>query len=232
MSSLLRALSGVIGGAGAPADLPTTGLVHHWLPDTGVTESGGLVSQWADQVGSRDFAEATNKPTLVASQIDGYSSIRFDGTNDRLNDTSGNFTQPLHVFIVMNQISFTSGDVIFGESGNVNNPDLKQEGASPNLSGPGSTPDNADCTVGTWHLVDWYCDGASSEITVDGGTAATGGTVSSAFTGGLALANRGGTAFGNVEFAEIAIYSSQQTGSTLTEIEDYFAGKYSTLSIA
>jgi hypothetical protein len=66
--------------------------------DAGVTESGGVVSAWADQSGNgNNFAQATEgaRPTI---QTDGdYPAIVFDGSNDFME--GGNFAD--------NPVSFT-----------------------------------------------------------------------------------------------------------------------------
>lgn len=54
---------------------------------TGVTESGGAVSQWSDQSGTGNhFTQATEaaKPTYTASSLNGRPGIHFDGIDDVL----------------------------------------------------------------------------------------------------------------------------------------------------
>ena len=225
---------GIVSAAAFVPEIPTTGLTNHYLSGTGVTESSSLVSAWADQVGSRGLAEATNKPTIVASQIDGYPSIRFDGVNDILKDTSGNKAQGFHVFMVLNQISWTANDHVFSESTDVFNPALEQQTTSPQLAINGSAASaTGGATLGTWSLIGTYFSGTSSYVQVNGTKGTVGGGTPNDFSGGIALGGRGASvACSNVEFAEVAIYSSERTGTPLDDIEAYFAAKYPTLSIA
>ena len=227
-------------GGSPPLPIPTTALTNHFRSDLGVTysESGlGLliVSAWADQVGSRDLSEGTNKPTLVASQIDDHASIRFDGTNDRLQDSSGDMAQGFHLFTILNQISWNDaagGSMIIGETTDVNNPALKQAGSTPNIKINTTGTENTAATIGDWHLVGAYFNGSSSYIAVDGTETGAAGNITAAFSGGLSLACRAATAFANVEFAEVAIYSSERTGTALADIEAYFADRYPSISIS
>lgn len=80
-----------------------------WLSaNYGVTQSGGLVSQWNDRSGNSNHALLpgsipTAKPSFVASSVNGYPSLDFDGTDDQLWVTD-NATLDLtqwHFFIVV-----------------------------------------------------------------------------------------------------------------------------------
>jgi hypothetical protein len=60
---------------------------YWWTADAGVTESGGAVSAWVDQVGGLSIDQATgaNQPTLTTqAALNGENVIRFDGTDDYL----------------------------------------------------------------------------------------------------------------------------------------------------
>mgnify|MGYP003676352823 FL=1 len=225
-------------GGSPPLPIPTTALTNHFRADLGVTDSSG-VSAWADQVGSRDLSESTNKPALVASQIDGHASIKFDGTNDRLQDSSGNIAQGFHLFTIIKQLDWSQSDVLIGETTDYFNPGLAQVASSssgggsvsPNINIQLSGPPNTALVLDEWHLVGAYFSGSASYLAVDGTETGTGG-IDSIFTGGLSLACRGATAFTEVEFAEVAIYSSERTGTALADIEAYFADRYPSISIS
>ena len=79
------AVPGVISGLGAAAWAPSdlSAVVAWYRADLGVTESGGLVSAWADQIGSNDLAQgnSTYQPTLVSSDsnFNSQSSLSFSG---------------------------------------------------------------------------------------------------------------------------------------------------------
>lgn len=221
---------GAGGSAAVVPPIPTTALVHHWIADTGITGSAP-VTAWTDGIGSRDLVHATDGPSLEASQIDGFSSLRFNGTDDKLQEATGNLAQPIHVFLVMNQISWTITETIFGETTDVNNPSLVTSGTTPNIKINGTGTETSGATVGTWHLVGAYFNGASSYTSVDGTDTSAAGSITSVFSGGVSIGARGATAFSNVEFAEIAVYSSERLTTELGLIEAYFAAKFPTLSI-
>lgn len=61
--------------------------------DTGVTESGGAVSQWDDLSGNGNNATQTTgsvQPTLQTTGINGLPSLNFDGTDRMTTPTFGN----------------------------------------------------------------------------------------------------------------------------------------------
>ena len=82
------AVSGIISGrtaaAWAPSDL--SAIVAWYRADLGVTESGGLVSAWADQIGSNDLAQgnSTYRPTLVSSDANFNSQATLSFSADCL----------------------------------------------------------------------------------------------------------------------------------------------------
>jgi hypothetical protein len=87
------AIAGPTGSAASPAGLPGLAL---WLKaDTGVTLTGGAVSEWVDQSpnGHRFTvsppAPLTNTPEFVASALNDKPSIRFDGADDILYSNAG-----------------------------------------------------------------------------------------------------------------------------------------------
>jgi len=67
-------------GSWAPTDLGAS-LIAWWDAGSGVTESGGAVSAWADSVGALTVAQGTagNKPTYSATSFRGAPGITFDG---------------------------------------------------------------------------------------------------------------------------------------------------------
>lgn len=59
-------------------------LVTWWDASQGVTESGGLVSAWADRVGGATVTQATGslKPAYQATGMGGLPVLNFDGADD------------------------------------------------------------------------------------------------------------------------------------------------------
>ena len=77
---------GVMATTGSRLTLPTTNLLAAYDARVGVTDVSGACSAWADQSGNGFHATqgtAGNRPMI--STADGFPSLLFDGTNDRLN---------------------------------------------------------------------------------------------------------------------------------------------------
>jgi hypothetical protein len=69
------------------APVPTAGLQLWLRADSGITQSGGAISQWADQSGSGRHAAqalAARQPQLQASAVNGRPALAFDGVDDFL----------------------------------------------------------------------------------------------------------------------------------------------------
>ncbi len=84
-------------GAWSPADIAK----YWWTADAGVTESGGAVSAWVDQVNSLsiDQASSTLQPTLVTStNLNSQNAIRFDGSDDYLQRSPISFASDGYAF--------------------------------------------------------------------------------------------------------------------------------------
>lgn len=65
--------------------LVTAGLVMHLEAELGVIQTGGVVSEWADQSGSGNNLLASSSPQLLTdSTPSGKSAISFDGVDDNL----------------------------------------------------------------------------------------------------------------------------------------------------
>lgn len=97
-----------LGASSLQAQLTLTNGLQLWLKaDAGVTtNASGLVSSWADQTANGyNVSQSTdgNKPTYIANQINARPVLRFDGTDDYLNNTVANVLtggQARTVFIV------------------------------------------------------------------------------------------------------------------------------------
>ena len=76
-----RLVVGALPPSWNPGDIAT----YWWTADAGVTESGGDVSAWVDQVGSLSIGQGTaaNQPTLVTStNLNNQNAVRFTRANN------------------------------------------------------------------------------------------------------------------------------------------------------
>lgn len=72
--------------------LPTAILTDVWRADSGVTNSGGVVS-WQSMLSSKVATEATNPPTFIASDSENAQpAVQFNGTTNRLKIATGAFS--------------------------------------------------------------------------------------------------------------------------------------------
>ena len=100
----------LVGGVSA---LPTANLLFQYDAELGITLNGSNVSQWDDQSGNgRHMTQGTaaNQPEYVSNGFGSFHTIRFDASNDVLANTSmGGIASPLTIYMVVKQISWTSG---------------------------------------------------------------------------------------------------------------------------
>ena len=102
----------VYGAPFVPPFTPAQIAKYWWTADAGVTESGGAVSAWVDQVGglSIDQASSTLQPTLVTStNLNNQQAIRFDGTNDYLERNPISFASDGYAFSYITIVDFIGG---------------------------------------------------------------------------------------------------------------------------
>jgi len=133
---------------------------------TGVTQVGGLVSAWADWLGSANpllQAGADGiKPVLSADGILG------DGADDFLKTAAFTWSQPEEVWMVIKQVTWTRYDRIF--DGNTNDTmKFWQEDITPKLQvGIGGTSaKNANLAVNTWGIIRVLFNGVNSEFQIN-----------------------------------------------------------------
>jgi hypothetical protein len=193
------ALAGLIvffTGVGAASATPvTTNLVLELRSDTGVTQTSGLVSAWADQSGQGNHVSQsgvdTLKPQLITGVTNGlqtFDVLRFDGVDDVLSrvspDTANNLatnTSGGTIFMVyrtsqatVNQVALAYGvndsnRVSFGMANGVNwNTRVRIGGASAAGSTSGVT--SAEAGGGGAPLLDtFYAQAAVWDGTTSGG---------------------------------------------------------------
>ena len=227
------------GGAGGRADVgdaPQTELIWHFRADVGVTDSSG-VTAWLDQVGESVSltAATTHKPTYNSTATVGTlanaGAIEFDGVAHDL--TSGSVTDastPTHVFLVFQMNDWTSGDEVMtirnsGES------HFQQLGSSPNLKmiGGGTPGGDTSFATGSWALASILWNGSSSSLARNNDSPNAAALGARSMAAGMTLAasgSPGNWAWGDIDVAELLIYSAEQTGAALTSIKSYINDQY------
>lgn len=77
-------------------------------------ENEMTVSSWADQTGSKNLSQATetNQPLLITNALNGYPSLRFDGSDDFMTTSAFTEAHPYTVYVVAKMISWTDGNIL------------------------------------------------------------------------------------------------------------------------
>lgn len=206
-----------------PSPIPSENLSAWFRFNTRITVTGSGVSQWDDVSGNDRHLVQANDANRPAKQVDG--SILFNGTSHRL--TTGAFTrnQPDTIYLLLKQISWTSGDRLmdgispgFGQ--------IIQTAVSPELRmGAGSLlPVNNQLVLDTYGVICCVFNAENALMQIDNGVPVTGDDGANN-PGGL---NLGTTASGsnaaNIQVKEVIIYSAAHDDTTRATIIDYLSG--------
>lgn len=187
----------------------------------GLTNISGACSSWADQSGNtRPLLQATaaNRPTINSD-----ASLTFNGTTHSM---AAAFTliQPCSIYLAFQQLTWTSGDVIFdGSSGTVK---VSQATTSSGLTAnAGSSLSNNTTIALTTNGVACFVANSTSSV-----YQAAGGAASVTVTGDANTNNPGGITLGadrtpannaNIRVYEMLVYSVAHDAATRLQILRY-----------
>jgi len=180
--------------------------------------------QWDDQgAGGHDIL-FTNNPSIISGATPLRDAVRFNGTDESGQVATPAINQPSTCYIVLNQITWTVGDRVFGDGVNFNFRILFQDTATPNLSGHAGSQvsTSPDLALGTWGVIMILYDGVNSEVRTNLNVAVV-GDIGANNGLGVTLAARQNQAasFANVEIG----YLINRTGADSTATQDYIIGK-------
>lgn len=190
--------------------------------NTGITDVGaGAVSQWADQSGNaRHLLQATGtaQPT-----VQGNGTIIFDGSTDFLQTAGFTLNQPVTIYILGRQITWTLNDLWF--DGLTAAVQLRQSPTTPNVqlnSNVGAVAAHPGLTVNTYRVLAAVFSGANSTLRVNNDE--TAGSPGTNNLGGFTLgASRAAAAFANIQVYEVIIFSSAHDKFTQGRVLAYLA---------
>jgi hypothetical protein len=205
-----------------------------WLdasdPSSITKDSNGLVSQWNDKSGNGHHATQSTeslKPISGTATINGNNALKFDGTDDRLENSSLTTGQPFSVFaVIKDDISsgsfrtWWSGDSgatrSFLQNSNGNN---RSMWADSYLYNGSSTTNNEIWTA--------EFNGSSSVLYVDG-TAGTTGNVGDNSINGFWIGEENGSNYPNWNglIGEILIFDAILSEADRQKVEGYLAQKW------
>jgi hypothetical protein len=198
----------------------------------GTISDGDPVGQWTDLSGQNNHATqatASKKPIWKVNIINGKAVVRFDGTNDFLQNLTLTKAQPVSIFFVLNNRVYVSEDRIMdGSVGNsvilstyINSPEMSIH------AGTAYVATNSNLPVATFGVVYVLLNGASSEIRINGGAATTGNPGVNSFFNGITLgAAVAGTTAAAIDIAEVVIYGAALSANDRLKVETYLNDKY------
>lgn len=199
----------------------TANRVAHYLYGHGITSASDLVSRWDDASGSGNpllQATGTNQPLRMPD-----NSILFDGVDNFLKTAAFTLNQPVTIYILFRQVTWTSTDTVFdGDASNTGV--LYQTGVTPNLEiFAGASPSPiTDLALNTYGIVVSVFNGVSSVVQLNQNTPIT-GNVGASNMGGFTLGVRGDTTTGpsNIQVKEVILYSAAHDAPTRRQIVNY-----------
>lgn len=204
-------------------------LLGWYKSDAGVTESGGLVSDWNDQSGNANHliqATGANKPLLTAGELNGFPAIVFDGVDDKMKTTFIK-TQPVTVFIVYKKNDAVKGYVTDGGADLTANIIHDTAGEISLYAGTGSFPDTVVLPEDAYSLLIATFNDAGSKVQRHNGTTTT-GTAGSSSPDGFTIGGKSTTAteFANISVMEIILSDSNSTDEDRKEVRGYVRARY------
>lgn len=193
--------------------------------NSGITVTGAGVSQWDDASGNGHHLLQATDAKRPAKQAGG--EILFNGTSHSLKTGAWTLAQPVTIYMLLKQVTWTSGDYLYSTADNAYIRDLV---ATPNIyltsnNGAGFTSANTNLTLDTYKALAGVHNGASSILHVNGSAATTGSTG----TGGINTLVLGsiyveGAGWSNIQVKEILVYAGAHDATQRQTVFDYLAG--------
>jgi hypothetical protein len=234
----LIGIGSIVGVGGSASGIGSmAGLAAWYKADSLSLSDSDPVAAWPDvsgnsPAGERNLVQATEaaKPLYKINKINGLPALVFDGVADYLKTAAFTLNQPLHYFLVLNQVTHTNGDRLF--DGNVTdsaNSEQRVTSGTIRLFAGGVMGEYAGTPIGSYAIYEYVIEDYAT-ITVGAGTTlvSTLDQAGNSNPGGFTLARPGSTAsaFGNIEVAEVIIFSRELAGSDLQTVRDYISAKY------
>ena len=175
-------------------------------------------------------ATGANQPLYKTAIQNGLPVVRFDGVDDFV-AVDFSLGQPTTVFVVAKFLDTALDTLIDGFAGaNVNKRRLYRNASTTYTLFAGSGgPVSAATTPEAFHSIGAVFNGASSEIRIDGGSAATGNPGAGASTGITVGAVAGAASdWANADIAEVLLYNTALSTTDRQSVESYLRGRWNT----
>jgi len=194
--------------------------------NTGITVTGAGVSTWADQSGNgNDLLQSTdtNRPSKEAN-----GTILFDGVDNFLRAASVTLTQPVTIYLIFKQVTWTSADYFYTGTDGTNGLLLQQfystGDATPDIrmySGANG-PEYRTYALDTYGVTGSVFNTTSSTLFVNGSSVDTG---SVGTTNGteiiLGAANSSAGNAANIQVAEMLVYTAAHGADEAAQVNTY-----------
>jgi hypothetical protein len=184
----------------------------------------GEVSVWGDKsLNGHNLLQdtATRYPIWSAD------GILFDGSNDILKTATFVYIQPMKIYLVMKQVTWTINDVFIDGFAN-STMWLYQRTATPQIciNAGSAITNNSNLVVDTWGIVRALFNGASSKLQV-GATVATTGDCGAGNPAGITFGgNVNLTNWGNFQIKEAIFRDIADNATDEADIYSYLKAKY------
>lgn len=169
-----------------------------WLVNL-VTDSSGYSSAWIDKLNGLSMVQAS-----AGSQPLRGDGLVFDGTNDNIKLTGLSIPQPFTVYLVINQLSFTSSDAIISFNPSSICAYYQTFGSTFTRLNAGSGINYSSSAYNTKQLHTLVFDGANSSIQINNLTKATGNIGATSMTE-VALGIGYGLGYGNFSAFDLLV---------------------------
>lgn len=200
-----------------PSDLPNLVAWHRF--NLGITITGSGVSQWDDQSGKANHLLQAVDANRPAKQADG--SILFDGVAFFLKAANFTLNQPLTVYALLRQVTWTINNLFF--DGGVVATQVRQDVATPSLAMNGAIvlPGQGNLALNTYGALCCVYNSTNSAFHVNL-TAPVVGDAGANNPGGFTIgAARTGAAFCNVQYKEVFVFAEAHEPGTRTRLLQY-----------
>ena len=230
--------------AAPPAFSPTdiADLIVWLKADTGISQSGGVVTSWADQSGqNNDFASSAGaEPTLISSEINSLPAVDFAG--DKYMTASVNYTFTGQTFLIVFRYSSNASTYgrLFSQWDANNTWDFElADSYLPFLRNQGA--DEIATYAGGWFFAEAVSDdnaylaiskhnGSTFTLQINNGSEVTDSSTLNAAIATFAISASNVNFVGNDTFnskvAEILVYSRALNSQELDNLKTYLNGRY------
>lgn len=204
-----------------PSNLPN--LIQWNRFNTGITVTGSGVSQWADQSGNGNHFKQSidaNRPLKLST-----GAILSDGISQSLKTDTYPLDQPLTIYLLGNQKTFTATDYLM-DGYIINTASLRQFSTSPILRvfAGADSPNNSDLGIDAYGVITIVLDGANGLFRIDKNTPITGNFGNASPNGFTIGANGNNAAWSNLEYREFCVFTEVHDNEKQDFMIDYLSG--------